>query len=100
MARYTNITKSESSPEDINATKDLFISLIDAGVKGVLTIMNAYNQNEDNSRLREEVNCIGRKIERFDAAMDDISRQQRSYSDDMRYVRTAIESMRRTNNNN
>lgn len=96
MASYTNITKSESSPEDINATRDLCVSLIDAGVKGVLTIINAINQSENNTRLTERVNHMAEKIEGFDSAIDNISRQQRSYSDDMRYFRSAIENMSRT----
>lgn len=95
MASYTNITKSESTPEDINATRDLCISLIDAGVKGVLTIINAVNQNENNTRLTERVNRMAEKIEGFDSAIDNISRQQRAYTDDMRYLRSAIENMSR-----
>ena len=95
MARYTNIVKTESNPEDINATKELFISIIDASVKGVLTVINAVNQSENNTRLTERVNRIAEKIEGFDSVIDNISRQQRAYSDDMRYLRSAIENMSR-----
>lgn len=99
MARYTEVNKGEYSPEDINATKDLCVSLIDAGVKAVLTIMNAYNQNENNDKIVEKVNRMAEKIGEFDSAIDNISRQQRSYSDDMRYLRSAIEGMSRNNKN-